>query len=569
MVEVVGMLERAIVILEREQRKGGSAALAQVQKASSLAEAFKVMVKASMLQSEDAAKLTALVQQKNSDEEDDDVPEGLGAPAAAVYESHSTDIVETLEGLLDKAKDMLEDGRKKETNARHNFEMLKQSLTDEIKYGNDDMAAAKKSLAQQSEIKSNAEGDLGVTSKTLSEDEKTMSTLKQDCMDRSQDFEAESKSRVEELKALAAAKDVLNEKVGAATDLTYDAAFFLQLDSDQGSASSIKTSEDLAHFEAVRFVRDLAQKQHSEALTQLARRMSAAVRYDASAGEDPFGKVRGLITDMIASLEKDAAADASHKAYCDKELGETVAKKEEKEASISKLSTKIDTMSSNSAQLKEEVAGLQKALAELQASQGEIDNIRREEKALYTKSKPEMEAGLEGVKMAISILSDYYNKEGAGNENSQGASTSIVGMLEVVESDFSKGLAEMSTTEATAEAEYEGMTKENQITKATKEADVKYKTKEFKGLDSSLAEATSDREGVQTELSAIMEYNGKLIQMCTSKPSTYEDRKGRREAEMAGLKEALSILEGEASLLQRNSALRRLRGGRTQHNLKA
>ena len=35
---------------------------------------------------------------------------------------------------------------------------------------------------------------------------------------------------------------------------------------------------------------------------------------------DAFGKIKGLISDMIARLEVEAGADATKKAYCDKEL---------------------------------------------------------------------------------------------------------------------------------------------------------------------------------------------------------------------------------------------------------
>merc|ERR1719478_658523 len=128
-------------------------------------------------------------------------------------------------------------------------------------------------------------------------------------------------------------------------------------------------------------------------------------------------------------------------------------------------------------------------------------------------------------------------------------------MLEVVESDFTKGLSEMTVTEQTSEADYDKETRSNEITKATKSQSVKYKTKEFKGLDKAVSEAKSDRGTTQEELDSINQYLGKLDDICIAKPETYSERKGRREAEIAGLKEALSILNGEAVLLQRKTVL--------------
>jgi len=131
--------------------------------------------------------------------------------------------------------------------------------------------------------------------------------------------------------------------------------------------------------------------------------------------------------------------------------------------------------------------------------------------------------------------------------------------LEVVESDFTKSLADIIATEEASAAEYDRQTKENEILKATMEQDVKYKSKEAKELDESIAEATSDRANVQAELDAVLEYLEKLTDRCVAKPMSYEERTRRREAEIAGLKEALQILEGEAVLLQKGSE-RRLRG---------
>ena len=131
------------------------------------------------------------------------------------------------------------------------------------------------------------------------------------------------------------------EATSGAADISYSleqTSFF------QMARSSLASGADLANFEAVRFVRDLAHKEQSTALAQLAQKMATAMRAGSKAGEDPFAKVKGLITGMIEKLLKDAEADATEHAFCEKEMAETEAKKADKEASIEKLSSKIDSM---------------------------------------------------------------------------------------------------------------------------------------------------------------------------------------------------------------------------------
>jgi len=548
LVEVIGMLERAIAVLEREMKKGG-ASMMQLQHAKTVTDALSALVQASVINSAESSRLTALVQ---SSQRADDSEDELGAPAAAVYEGHSDGIIGTLEDLLEKAEGQLEKARKTEETSAHNFAMLEQSLTDEIEFAGKEMEEAKKGKAAAEEGNAVAEGDLAVTTKDLDEDTATLSTLHQDCMTGSEDFESETKSRGEELKALAAAKKVLTEAVGGAAAQTYS---FVQV----ASRSGLATGTDLANFEAVRFIRDLARKENSVALAQLASRMASAMRFAGASGADPFAKVKSLITGMIAQLEGDATSDASHKAYCDKETSESNAKKHETKALIDKLSTQIDSMSAKSAKLKEEVAALQKQLAELAASQAEMNKIRSEEKALYNKNHAEMKQGIDGVQKALSVLKDYYASEGKGHSSADGAGSGIIGMLEVVESDFSKGLAEMEVAESTAATDYDKVSKQDELASAMKSQDVKYKQKEAAGLDKSKSETSSDLEAAQAQLDAIMEYLGKLAKMCVAKAEPYAEKKARREAELAGLKEALSILEGEAVLIQQTSK-RALRG---------
>lgn len=169
--ETIDMLGRAINILEREMSKGG-AAMMQVHNAGSLAKTFDAMVRASMITTGDASRLTAFVQdsQKARDADEEDAP---GAPAGAVYESQSGNIVDTLQDLAEKAEAQLADLRQREVKNRHSYESLKQSLTDEVKFASQDMDEAKKGISESSERKATAEGDLDATSKELAEDVKS------------------------------------------------------------------------------------------------------------------------------------------------------------------------------------------------------------------------------------------------------------------------------------------------------------------------------------------------------------------------------------------------------------
>merc|ERR1719379_694868 len=256
---------------------------------------------------------------------------------------------------------------------------------------------------------------------------------------------------------------------------------------------------------------------------------------------------------MIEKLLKEAEEEAKKKGFCDKQMSETKTKQEDFEDEIDDLTAKIDKASSEAKTLKEETAILAKELHDLATTQGEMDKLRAEEKADYEANKAEMEEGIEGVKLALKVLREYYAQDDSGHEKASGAGSGIIGMLEVVESDFSKSLEEIISAEETAVAEYEKATKENEVAKVTKEQDRKYKTQEYKALQKQASDLASDRAGVQTELDAVNEYYEKLKPQCISKPDSYEETKKRREQEIEGLKEALAILEGEAVFLQLSS----------------
>merc|ERR1719163_140838 len=100
------------------------------------------------------------------------------------------------------------------------------------------------------------------------------------------DHEATVKSRTEELTAIATAEKVLKETSAGASGQSYS---FLQV----ARRSKMQSSLDLHNAEVVTMVKNLAKKQHSTALSQLASRISSVVRYgNADGSMDVFGKVK-------------------------------------------------------------------------------------------------------------------------------------------------------------------------------------------------------------------------------------------------------------------------------------
>merc|ERR1719181_1568161 len=152
-----------------------------------------------------------------------------------------------------------------------------------------------------------------------------------------------------------------------------------------------------------------------------------------------------------------------------------------------------------------QVAALQKELVALARTQAEADRLRAEEKAAFDTNSAEMDKGVKGVQLALKVLREYYAQD-AAHSSADGAGSGIIGLLEVVESDFSKGLAEMRAAEQSAVSEYDKLSKANAIEKASKEQDAKYKTKESKGLDKDSADTNGDRATVQQELDAVNQY---------------------------------------------------------------
>merc|ERR1719265_1455512 len=174
------------------------------------------VISAASFSNDDQTKLMALVQQQSGSDDEE-----LGAPAAAVYESKSGGIFDVLEDMKEKAEGQLDDLRKAESTAQHNYDMLKQSLEDEIEADNKDMEEEKSLKAASEEQKATSEGDLAETKKELAKDKDSLKVATSTCMSVAADHETTVRSRSEELKAIKTAEKILKESTGGAVGQSY------------------------------------------------------------------------------------------------------------------------------------------------------------------------------------------------------------------------------------------------------------------------------------------------------------------------------------------------------------
>jgi len=244
-----------------------------------------------------------------------------------------------------------------------------------------------------------------------------------------------------------------------------------------------------------------------------------------------YNSARAAAQEEVMKLEQEAADAADLKGWCDKEIAEATEKKDDATAELEKLNTKFDSATARSKTLKEEVATLQQELAELSRTQSEMDDLRAKEKAAFEKNKPEMEMGLKGVKLALKILNDYY-ATAAAHGSSEGAGSGIIGMLEVIESDFARLEADTKASEASAQKEYDEFMTDSEVDKTKKSTDIEHKTAKKQDETQALTVKREDLEGTQKELDAALAYFDKLKPSCVDAGVSYEDRVARRKEEI-------------------------------------
>lgn len=459
-------------------------------------------------------------------------------PMAAQVQKNEENLA-AFEGLKGKAEEALQKMRDEEAKkqADHNVQVGELKMAIALAEANVD--DAKKEVARLSQEKATAEDELAEAKASLEADMKSLKETQHECQEAAVAWETRVKEANAEMAAIEKAKQILAERV----------TVLIQVRShSRVSDVSALGKERKVRQTLINHFRGLGNRLHSLAMLNLV----------SLAAQDPMQNVKNLLTELITKLEKEAAEAASLHQFCQEEKNKTKAAMKKATMGIEKLDTRLEKASTDKQELEEQIATKSEELAAMDKANAEATKIRNEENANFMKVDADFSGAAEAVDDAIDALKEFYGDASliqtdsetetvsSDTQKSEGNAGGIIQILETMGEEFRKTVKENQATEREAVKAYEKLMNENKVVKATKDAEIKAAEGMIKMLDVSLNEVGEDLKMANKEKAAVEEYIEKLKPQCQGRVVPYAERKAKREAEIAGLKEGLAILEADA-----------------------
>jgi len=276
--------------------------------------------------------------------------------------------------------------------------------------------------------------------------------------------------------------------------------------------------------------------------------------YDASG----FGPVLKLLNDLIVRLEQEAAAETSQHEWCETEKENGVLSQKEREKITGGLQGTIESLTTSIAQLKTEILFLESEIARVEEETRIAKEIRAQEKKVYEKAKADHEEVIHAIEFALEALSGQYGFIQLRSRTNQspfseyqsgaGGAGSAMEMLQDLNEKYTAALQTLTADEQKAQQEHDKLVAKNEQFIAETTNDRNNKLSERRKLINDIHNAKTDMKDNLIELHQVSKYLQDLRPSCDDIRSTYEERKKRREAEIAALKEALEVISDPSSM---------------------
>jgi hypothetical protein len=471
-------------------------------------------------------KLAALLAQPNAN--------------AGSYVPASGQIFGILKQMKEEFEANLSQAQEDEMRAQEEFKALRAAKRQEIEAGKAKIKELTFQRADTDDALATAKEDLGMTRGALASDTEFLGDLRLRCQQSDKEWSIRSKTRSEEIAAVAEAIGILSD----------DDAFDL-FDKTVNSFVQTRVQRD-ARARAAALLHGLGQKSSNLHLLAL----SASVQLDA------FVKVKKAIDDMTAALKADQADEVKHRDFCVTEMNENEVQNANKQREITELSNLIETSTNSIAALAKEIEDQKAAIAEIEVQMKKAGQDREQENKNFQTTVVDQRATQAILQKALDRLASFYKKKAliqaqqepgaaappppapmAEYKKSSGAG-GVMQLIQNVIEEAQQGEAEAIKDEGDSQAAYEEFIKNSNSAIATATQMISTKSGDKAETEATKVQAEGDRMAATADAEQLATYKGELHQSCDFVLKNFEARQSARQAEIDGLAQAKAILSG-------------------------
>jgi len=508
------------------------------------------------------------------------------------YEYQSDNIIAMLQSLLKDFKEDKSEIDATEFHTRSVFDTRYAGYATEKGFSQKELSEKEQVLGMKTNDVHASQADKDAETLAKDADQSFMDELTAACDKRADEWDEHSQMRSAELAAIAQAIETIESGV------IQNYAVNRKLVSLSAAKPLIRGGRSLLQVRLGGAARDekVAQRVTS-LLTAAAKRFGSSalsglvLRMGLGDGADHFGKIRILIKNLISKLKGDATSEAETKGFCDKEMRAAITSRDNTQGEIEGTSAKIEQQKAEKADKIEQMQLLSQDVADASKALNEATQLRADDEDLYSQTVKSAREGKTATEQAIDILSSLGSSAASAADSPPAAAASaavspgssllqykppkadrsgktpgsdlapkkvsaqkhrlrgkialqgIIGMLQVVLSDFEGTLAKAEDEEAEAKKDFARYEQETQ-------ADIAAKKQEEEALEAdvtSLEESLVDNKDTLLDAEALRASNSaelsRLQAMCVDGQESWGERKEKREAELEALRQALGLLQ--------------------------
>merc|ERR1719487_1639515 len=457
---------------------------------------------------------------------------------ALVQAAPSAEIFGVLKQMKEGFETNLGASQAEEMKAQAEYEGVKAGKEKEIAAGQAQIDSKTSLLADTDEKNALSKKQLAETRATLAADTEFLGKLKEQCKIFNEEFEARTATRQLETTAVSKALAFLSSD--EAQDLVSRTLNFIQKSASKNSHRRNKVVEALS-------------KVATEFKDPRISTLAVAARLDA------FTKVKASINDMIAQLSKEQEEEVKFKDFCVDEINANEKETQEKEQKKGTLEVKIEDLTEYIDKMTKLIASLKAEIANLEIELKRASEDKEAENALFQTTVADQRATQKLLAGALNILKGFYDKAalvqksarqpagpppppGFKSYENNAQSGGVMGMIEQIIADAKAMEEEAIKSEEQAQIGYETFVTETNasIEAATKESITSAENKAK--AESEKSDTEMARDGVVSEIEALIGENGDLHKSCDYTLKNFDLRQAARQSEMEALKQALSIL---------------------------